>query len=81
MSKRVRLTTLHGLRLPLVAITSDSEWFLDKIEKTPRNQYMQIFRYTKMNKREYTKVYQDEHYTDIIVTDIYGKKIFLEIKE
>lgn len=79
--KEVTYTTLNGLKLPLWILTTDVEWFLEQIERTDRKCYLQIFKSPKTSRRIYQKVYQDEKYTDIVITDCYGKKTFLEIKE
>ncbi len=79
--KKVTYTTLNGLNLPLSVLTTDVEWFLEQIERTPRENYLYIFKSPKTSRRLYQKVYQDEKYTEIVVTDCYNKKTFLEIKE
>lgn len=79
--KKVRYTTRHGLKMGLGGITSDISWFLEEIEISDRTEYMEIFKNKKMSKRKYVLVYQDERYSEIVITDAYGKKTFLEIKE
>ena len=79
--KSVRLTTLHGLEVGLGGLTTDINWFLNEIEKTDKNEYKKIFKNPKVSRRKFYFVYQDERYTDIVIKDVYGKKLFLQIKE
>lgn len=79
--KQVRYTTLHGLKMGLGGITSDVSWFLEELEISDKTEYMKIFRNKKMSKRKYMLVYQDERYSEIVITDTYGRDTFLQIKE
>ena len=79
--KSIKYTTLHGLNLGLGGLTTDIDWFIDTIEKTHKSEYMKIFLSPKISRRKFKLIHQNEEYTDIIVTDAYGRKTFLEIKE
>lgn len=79
--KKVRLTTLHGLEIGLGGLTSDVDWFLNEIEKTDKSEYRKLFKNPKISRRKFYFVYQDERYTHIVIEDVYGKNLFLQIKE
>lgn len=79
--KFVELTSRHGFTIGLGALTTDIDWFLKTIENTDRKSYWKILKDKRMSKRKYKLVYQDEKDTFFVITDVYGHKSVLQIKE
>jgi len=79
--KFVELTSRHGFTIGLAALTTDVDWFLSEIEKTDRKHYSSILNDKRVSKRKKRLVYQDDEDTFFVLTDTYGHKSILQIKE